>query len=99
MSTFQPWSTPGCTSCGSPATISLDGFHGRRCAAHEPTLDWSLYARLNGDGPAYLRTFLPARYDRGVAAELVDDGRPWAAFAYLRTWLGREIDERFGGLS
>jgi hypothetical protein len=44
---------------------------------------------------AVLPTVRPGPFDRGLALEMVDLGRPDAALAYLRAWARREIDERF----
>lgn len=40
-------------------------------------------------------TLPPGRYDRGLAADMVELGRPDAAFAYLAAHLHREANLRF----
>ncbi|NUS59161.1 MAG: hypothetical protein HOV66_30535 [Streptomycetaceae bacterium] len=44
---------------------------------------------------AVLPTVRPGPFDRGLALDMVDLGRPDAALRYLRVWLIHEIDERF----
>lgn len=91
----------GCTGCGSPDTVTIDGACGRRCAACPPRLAPAHLAGLVADGigvVSYARTLAtltPDRYRRSIANTLVDLGRPDAAFAYLAGWLAHEIGVRF----
>src|SRR5690348_10110464 len=52
---------PGCTSCGSPETVTVDGINGKRCADHPPTFDPSTAVELMrrglpGAAGAYIRS-------------------------------------------
>jgi hypothetical protein len=54
--------TDGCTGCGTQATATIDGFHGRRCRACAPDFDPATAVRLMVDGwpgaaVAYVRTW------------------------------------------
>lgn len=92
--------TDGCTGCASQDTVTIDGFHGRRCSACPPTLEVGRVGRLGRTTAAtHVRALLPAGdFQTELAADMVAVDRPHAAFSYLGAWLGREIDERFGGL-
>ena len=51
----------GCSNCGSPETVTCDGFHGRRCANCPPAFDPDVAVELHvagfpGAALAYLRS-------------------------------------------
>lgn len=89
---------PGCTSCGSPDTVTVDGVHGRRCGNCPPGFSPTHLVGLHDDRRdvgAYISSVPSGGFRADFAADMVDMGRPDAAFAYLGAWLARETDARF----
>lgn len=73
--TYDP-AAKGCTSCGSQATVTVDGLCGRRCSHCPPPFDSEFAALLVGLGAVdeawiYLRAWISGEIKRRFDAAVV----------------------------